>query len=728
MNDFIKTKRSYIIALAVLFVFVSLSETTYSLFIKSDDTEEFNYNTGLLDLEFVESPKLVLENVFPVNDSDGMKNQSYLLKLKNTGTIPYLFDLKMISDNIDNSIDYKYIKVSVDDSLPSTLYKLNNVISGNRIIYPGEETSFNIKIWLDKDTPNDELGKSFNAKIVTSGKSIYKTLDASGANRPIINDNLIPIYYNQSDNNWYTADKNNLNNNYKWYDYDSQMWANVVSVKDSDKYIFDITRNNDIKVNDLIFNNSNLIIEDKSLDIGLNKYNYSLISNIFRVKFNDDGAKKYIISNGNISYYYDFNTHKFNFISNGNMVSSNVVNIDYDKWYIIGYTYNGGSVNFYLDGNNIGRVNLTGNIISNNSFKVGTNSRFDEISKMTIGNIMIYNRILSDNEIKNNYSTSINVINNGLIAGYSEFIPMTINKYYNVSNLGTMIKDSDIIGSYVWIPRFKYMVWNVLGEDNNWYYDVNKNGINISFENGVNTSGVIKCNNDVCSNDFNTNVSSVDNGKYYTHRAFSKVSGEVTGFWVGKYEVSSNLEYSILTAKDYSALHNQTLSYLYDNIKKMGNNYYVIKNSDWGAILYLAYSKYGVCKNNNCKEITPNETYIAGNNSSDSTTGNMYGVFDMAGASTEYMMTGYANLNGEVNFNSNVGMPISNDDYEVYYKNKFLLGDATQEFGIKNDTLDTEGKWIIRGGNITGNHNGIYAFGVVNDNSYDYISTRIVIK
>ena len=106
----------------------------------------------------------------------------------------------------------------------------------------------------------------------------------------------------------------------------------------------------------------------------------------------------------------------------------------------------------------------------------------------------------------------------------------------------------------------------------------------------------------------------------------------------------------------------------------------------------------------------------------------MYGVFDMAGASSEYVMTGYPNSNGEVNFNTTTGMPISNEDYEAYYKDKFLLGDATQEFGIKNDILDTEGKWIIRGGNITGNHNGIYAFGVVDDASYDYISTRIVIK
>ena len=69
MIDFIKTQRNYIIALAVLFVFVSLSETTYSLFLKSDSTDDFTYNTGLLDLQFVEDKPLTLQDVFPMNDS-----------------------------------------------------------------------------------------------------------------------------------------------------------------------------------------------------------------------------------------------------------------------------------------------------------------------------------------------------------------------------------------------------------------------------------------------------------------------------------------------------------------------------------------------------------------------------------------------------------------------------------------------------------------------------------
>ena len=114
MIDFIKTKRTYIIALAVLFLFVTLSDTTYSLFLKSDSTDEFNYNTGILDLKFVEDEQITLQEAFPMNDSDGTKLTPYTLTIKNTGSLIYLFDLNMVNTNENNSIDTKYIKVKVN--------------------------------------------------------------------------------------------------------------------------------------------------------------------------------------------------------------------------------------------------------------------------------------------------------------------------------------------------------------------------------------------------------------------------------------------------------------------------------------------------------------------------------------------------------------------------------------------------------------------------------------
>ena len=88
-----------------------------------------------------------------------MSYEPYTLSVKNIGTIAYIFDLK-VSDNDDNKlINSKYIKVQMDDNLPITLQNSNNTLKKNIILYPGETIKFKIKMWLDINTPNTELGK-----------------------------------------------------------------------------------------------------------------------------------------------------------------------------------------------------------------------------------------------------------------------------------------------------------------------------------------------------------------------------------------------------------------------------------------------------------------------------------------------------------------------------------------------------------------------------------------
>ena len=216
MKNFEKVKKHYIMALAIMFVVVSLSDTTYSLFFKAESTDNFSYNTGILDLQFIEDEQIQLQNAFPIIDSEGLKNDSYQLTIKNTGSLPYLFDLKMLSSTQDNVIDTKYIKYKVNDNKASTLFITSNVIESNIILYPNEEKTFNIKIWLDINTPNAELGKTFIAKLVTSGQAVYKTLDTSGANHPKLTDGMIPVYNDETTKTWKKADKSNTIESYEW--------------------------------------------------------------------------------------------------------------------------------------------------------------------------------------------------------------------------------------------------------------------------------------------------------------------------------------------------------------------------------------------------------------------------------------------------------------------------------------------------------------------------------
>ena len=721
MNEIIKGKRNYIIALAILFVLVSLSETTYSLFLQSNTTDEFNYNTGLLDLTFTEDEQITLENVFPTNDSEAIKSKPYHLIIKNTGTIAYLFDLKMVGNNNENSIDKRYIKFKVNNNLPNTLSYTNDIIASNLIIFPGEEMTFDINVWLDINTPNNELGKTFNAKVVTSGSSIYKTIDSSGANHPKLNSDMLPVYYDESETTWKIADNTNLLENYTWYNYDESIWANSVTIKNSSKKIYDITRNNDLNITDITYNNGNAVIDDKYLDLNLTNYSYNNISNILRVKFNDLTQDKiYLIAKGNMSYYYDNNNKTFTFKVGNSVVNSTSINLENNKWYILGYTYDKNTINFYLDGKKISTQNISGSINNSSSFKVGTNPELNEVSKLTIGDILIYNRILSNTEISNNYQTSIKVVTDGLVAGYDEFVPMTLREYYLTKSMGFTIKEEDILSSYVWIPRYKYRLWNVMGESNTDSYDAYNKGIDIVFENNNTSSGTIYCENNHCFSDKNkmVPVTKDDNGKYYTHPAFTNTNGELTGLWVSKYEISKEND-NITSKKENNILIGDYLSTYYKAIKNISNenNYHIIKNTEWGSIVYLTHSKYGLCPNGSCKQISSSTVTVSGSDALDSTTANIYGVFDMAGGASEYTMSNISNDNNLNLSNSYFdSTPIGTDDYDLYQNDTFILGDATKEFSNNTTTYN----WYTR--------TGIFSYSTSNDIKDNNLTTRIVTK
>ncbi len=722
MSEYLKGKSIYIAALAVLFVFVSLSETTYSLFLHEDETEKFNYNTGLLDLEFVEDEKIILENILPTNDSEALNNKPYKLTIKNVGTLPYMFSLKLVDENNENSIDTQYIKYKINDKLPSNLSLNDSIIASNLVIYPGEEKTFYISVWLDINTPNNELGKIFNAKVVTFGNSIYKTIDTSSANHPELTNDMLAVYYDESSTTWHLADDTNLNKDYAWYNYDESKWANSVVIKNNTKKIYDITRKNDLDISEITYNNGNAVITDKYLDIKLNNYEYNTISNILRVKFDDLNQDKiYLLTNGRISYYYDNSLKKLVFKNTSNQVTSDIINIEKGKWYILGYTYDKNKVTFYVDGKSLSSSNIPGDIASSQSFKIGTDETNEKVSKITIGNILTYNRILSETEIKNNYQTSLNIIRDGLVSGYDIFIPMTLKDYYKTKELGAEISDNDISLQYVWIPRYKYRVWNIAGETNYDNYKAMKKGIDIVFESNNNTTGTIYCEGTNCFSDNlkTMPVTTNDNGKYYTHRAFTKTNEELTGFWISKYEISKSSDNTITSKKGSSVTTNDNLSNYYNMIKNISNNasYHVIKNTEWGSVAYLSHSKYGLCVNGSCVEPSKNNKYISGADALDSTTANIYGVFDMVGSANEYTMS---NISNDTNLNlssSSFGStPIGTDDVDLYQNNTFILGDATKEIA----TSPTNYNWYIR--------TGLFTYSTSNDVKDNNLTTRIVIK
>ena len=64
---------------------------------------------------------------------------------------------------------------------------------------------------------------------------LKKNIDTSGANEPVLASNMIPVYYDETNDVWKKANKDNMDKNNPWYSYNSTgeykgMWANAVTV------------------------------------------------------------------------------------------------------------------------------------------------------------------------------------------------------------------------------------------------------------------------------------------------------------------------------------------------------------------------------------------------------------------------------------------------------------------------------------------------------------------
>ena len=64
-----------------------------------------------------------------------------------------------------------------------------------------------------------------------------------------------------------------------------------------------------------------------------------------------------------------------------------------------------------------------------------------------------------------------------------------------LNTTGKTVNQDDILAYYVWIPRYKYKVWNInkVVGTTNYIYDAYNTGIDIIFENGTETTGTITC-------------------------------------------------------------------------------------------------------------------------------------------------------------------------------------------------------------------------------------------
>ncbi len=304
-------------------------------------------------------------------------------------------------------------------------------------------------------------------------------------------------------------------------------------------------------------------------------------------------------------------------------------------------------------------------------------------------------------------------------------------------SVGDTISESEIALWYVWIPRYKYQLFNA----NNG--SVAEQLINVEFESGTASTGTVSCTDAVSgSGSSSETCTNASNGNWYTHPAFTFGSEQVSGFWVGKFEVSGSTS-KITVKPGVRSLSSQTVSSFFTAIQNMSTTYslsgdsHMMKNMEWGAVAYLKQSSYGLGTidigiNNNSSYTTgcgaaagslsssSCSAYNTANGMLASTTGNIYGVYDMSGGVYEYVMGNMVNSSG--GFYSSSADFSSAPDSKYYDKYTYgtsytdhgrgKLGDATKET-LKSYGSSTGGwyddhyanfvysshSWFYRGGN-----------------------------
>ena len=177
---FVKNKKKIIISIVILAIALigfSLVNSTYSLFYHEETASNTeSYSTGLLSI--VASSKgetISLNNTLPISDTDGINTTPYTFTIKNIGNLDYKFNVKLLStSSSDTTVDPQYIKIKIDNGDVTTLSSLtNSIIKSDITLAAGESIDISIRVWLSIDTPNSQIGKVFNSKIVTDGQAVY---------------------------------------------------------------------------------------------------------------------------------------------------------------------------------------------------------------------------------------------------------------------------------------------------------------------------------------------------------------------------------------------------------------------------------------------------------------------------------------------------------------------------------------------------------------------------
>ena len=819
------------------------------------DTKEQIVKLGNLEVVLNEPSTGIDLGLSPMSDVEGLLQEDvYSFSVENTGSANAMYKVLLIDDEASKAsytgtlLDKGLIKIGLEvngeEKGPYTLSELNNLLN-EKELKSKRKDSYKLRLWLSEEVNLDEIAEQkvflkLELEAEQYFSEIVGNLDNSGANEPVLSSNMIPVYYDSTKDVWKKADVNNIDSNNKWYDYDKKMWANAVTVDENIRKE-SITSNKSVSVS----GSSNQYKTYTSFTSG--GYNINSANSMSKITVNINTAGTFgfkatvssetsydkltvtvsknggsdttvanAISGANSNTYSDSAKIGDVYVITVKYAKDSSVNKNNDNGVLDTFTYPSNSHVTYTDSATAGGTSgqnwtASGETTSTvYSTKVGSGIKYNTstnkydlvspassaISSSLVGKYVCPNG--SDTSCTSVYKI---VSASNTITKVDEYKMVSAGTRSDLINAkaGTEIPMDGINTMWVWVPRYTYTYLNTNTPQE----------IKIKFESGTNSSGTIKCTDAVTgtSSTSETCTDITNNGlvagtSTYTHPAFwwdkndnnvREENEELTGIWVGKFEVSSDTSCTASSGNiavgsgcnlqtirpqikpNVASWRGAQVGTFFNGIQKMresGNKYgfsttdetHMMKNMEWGAVTYLSHSKYGINKEvaiNSAKTYTTGcgpqsegstssgtacNSYTTALGQSASTSGNVYGVYDMSGGAFEYVMGNIVNSSGAF-YSSYAGFS-STPNAKYYHKYSYgtsdteytrgKLGDATKEMaptGTSGNWYSDYASfpssslpWFVRGGSRSaGASAGAFGFGSSGGSAFDYFSTRAVL-
>ena len=679
-----------ILIIFIIGIILIVTGTTYSFYkIKLEGQKQHIVSSDVISFTYKESEdKISITNMNPISDTKGKKNNYFEFKvsskLKENMNIKYIVSLSKI--DIENSFEDNDIKMYLTDGndnelISPTIISLleeNKKIKDSKIIYANtfayneqEQThTYRIRIWLKENVDMSKYTKVVETETGTNVSLEQKTykfkinvntiesIDTSGANTPVLASNMIPVYYYGS-----TVKKADVNNFYS-----------VETYK-----LGDINGNGTINSTDILL---------------INRY-----------------------INGKPSLF-DINTK----------LKEQIADVDGDG------------------------------TITENDATLFRQYRAGSIQTFPAGEPLEERKGITSNKW---YSYESSGENKGMWANAVTVTSDKLETYKNAS-VGTTISMDDITTMWVWIPRFNA----VTPSNYNGGTKDNPGAIDVSF---------VK-QNETAIDAFTFGTKQLSGFWYGKFEIGGTLASSCTNETCNVSNIVVKPNVSSIRSQTVSSFFFASRS-----MEQTGNSFgfvssevdtHMSKNNEWGAVAYLTQSIYGRCTNSTtCTEVyinnssgyytgrsggaagsTPiNGTYtdqtsttqcntygfytyddyllnyntntkgnkVKGKGTGASTTGTIYGIYDMSGGSEEYVMGVFADTNGKPrsgyssSYNSGftgmlddgttyTGIAFPDSKYYNLYTGSSYTGHALTEtknwYSDYADFVVSDSPWFRRGG------------------------------